>query len=135
MSLITWDSSYSVNIKEIDAQHKKLIDLVNLLDDKIKEGYGEDVLEIVLYDLIKYSFYHFTFEEAMLAKHSYQALSKHSLCHNEMIEKIKYFDQQFKLGNEHLSIEMLNFLKDWIIKHICWEDKKYSAFLNTKGIQ
>ena len=34
-----------------------------------------------------------------------------------------------------LSIEVMDFLKDWLIKHILATDKEYSVFLISKGVK
>lgn len=135
MALISWDTSYSVNIKEIDSQHKKLVAMINTLYDKINEGHKKEAVESVIDELVKYTFYHFSFEESLLAKHSYAELSKHSKFHNEMIEKIKFFMLQLQRGDQDLSDEMLSYLKSWLINHICTEDKKYADYLNAKGVK
>jgi len=36
-----------------------------------------------------------------------------------------------KLG---ITLEVMNFLKDWLSHHILSVDKKYAPFLNEKGI-
>ncbi len=41
MPIIQWNQVFSVNIKQIDAQHMKLVELVNLLHDSMKEGKGK----------------------------------------------------------------------------------------------
>ena len=33
MSLIQWDDSYSVGVAELDAQHQRLIQMINELND------------------------------------------------------------------------------------------------------
>ena len=38
MSIIQWDESLSVKVKEIDAQHQKLINLLNELFDAMRVG-------------------------------------------------------------------------------------------------
>jgi len=55
MALITWNAALSVGVKEIDDQHKKLIDLVNQLNDAMHAGKGRDVLGAVLAELVKYT--------------------------------------------------------------------------------
>jgi hemerythrin len=32
-------------------------------------------------------------------------------------------------------MEVLNFLKGWLVKHIQGTDKKYGPFLNAKGVK
>lgn len=34
-----------------------------------------------------------------------------------------------------LSLEVLNFLKNWLIKHIQGTDEKYVPFLTSKGVR
>lgn len=36
MSLIVWSDKYSLSIREVDNQYKKLIDMINSLHDSMK---------------------------------------------------------------------------------------------------
>ena len=63
MSFIKWDDSLSVNVAEIDKQHKELVKLLNYLADAILEKKGNDALERTLEGLIKYAEQHFKTEE------------------------------------------------------------------------
>ncbi|MGZ6208055.1 MAG: bacteriohemerythrin, partial [Syntrophales bacterium] len=62
MALITWTDALSVNIKETDTQHRRLIDLINKLHDSMKVGKGNDVLGPILSDPVKYTVSHFSTE-------------------------------------------------------------------------
>ncbi|MFN3309093.1 MAG: bacteriohemerythrin, partial [Anaerolineales bacterium] len=66
MSLITWSDEFSVNIKEIDNQHRQLIEMVNQLQRAMKEGKGAAALNDILQRLIDYTDYHFSTEERMM---------------------------------------------------------------------
>lgn len=44
MALFVWSDKYSVNINEIDNQHKKLVDILSSLHDSMKAGKGSEVL-------------------------------------------------------------------------------------------
>ncbi len=43
MALIDWDKSLSVNVEEIDQQHKKLIAMINELNEAMRNGKGKEV--------------------------------------------------------------------------------------------
>jgi hemerythrin len=45
MALVVWTEQLSVGIKEIDYQHKKLVDLINELNDAMRTGTGNDILK------------------------------------------------------------------------------------------
>jgi len=46
MALMTWKADYSVNIKQIDDQHKKLIELINTLHDAMAKGHAKEALHV-----------------------------------------------------------------------------------------
>ena len=52
MALITWSSMFSVGVAEIDNQHKKLVELINQLNDAMHAGKGADVMGKVLSELV-----------------------------------------------------------------------------------
>ncbi|MEK6737452.1 MAG: bacteriohemerythrin, partial [Planctomycetota bacterium] len=71
MALMTWNNGLSVNIKEIDVQHKKLIELINQLHGAMGEGKGKEVSGKILSDLIYYTVSHFTYEEKLFKQYGY----------------------------------------------------------------
>ena len=48
MSLITWSEAFSVGIKSIDEQHKKLVDLLNRIATAKVEGISKKEIEKIL---------------------------------------------------------------------------------------
>lgn len=135
MALFDWKDSFSVAVPKYDSQHKVLIDLINKLHQAMSEGKGKDVLEKTLLDLINYTKTHFADEEAEFKKHSYPEFALHKMEHEKLtMDVLKYYDN-FKDGKGGLTIEMLNFLKNWLQNHIMGTDKKYSQFLLSKGVK
>jgi hemerythrin len=55
MALITWSDEYQLGIKEIDAQHQKLVAMINTLHNAMKEGRGKDVIQPILNELLAYT--------------------------------------------------------------------------------
>ena len=39
--------------------------------------------------------------------------------------------EEFKLGNTKISVEVVNFLRDWLMNHIAIEDKRIGVFANS----
>jgi hemerythrin len=134
MALFEWSDKYSVNIKEIDEQHKKLIGIINDLHDAMSKGKSNDVLSHVLQDLIDYTRLHFAREERIMSMHGYTDYAAHKAVHEDLVRQVTKFDKEFREEKFGLSIQMMNFLKDWLSKHILETDKKYSPFLNSKGV-
>ncbi len=134
MALITWSDNYSVKIKEIDSQHKKLVDLINQLHDKMKEGRGKEAIGAILDELVKYTVYHFSYEESLFTKYSYPEARVHARVHSDLIAQVKVYIKDFQSGKGILPMDLMTFLKKWLVEHISGEDKKYTPFLNSKGI-
>ncbi len=134
MPFFTWNASFSVGVKEMDAQHQKLVEMINRLHDAMRSGKGSQELGPILYELVDYSTFHFSAEEKLLTTHGYPALLTQKGEHDGFTKKVKGYREQYQQGKMVLSIEVLNFLKDWLAHHIQVEDKKYGSYLNGKGI-
>jgi hemerythrin len=135
MPLFHWNDSYSVKVEEFDSQHKRLVGLVNQLYDAMKEGKGRVVLSDIFDELIKYTVFHFQAEEKLMMAHNYQKTNEHIAAHLDLTKQALALQEKFKSGNMFVTIDVLNFLKDWLAKHILGMDKEYSAFFNAKGIK
>jgi hemerythrin len=134
MALISWQPNYSVNIKEIDLQHRKLIDLINHLHDAMKTGKGKEVMSKILSELVDYTNYHFGNEEKLFDKHGYSESRTHKRQHADLVKQVVSYKNDFENGKSLLTMDLMNFLKDWLTKHILDSDKQYSSFLNSKGV-
>ncbi len=52
MKDIIWDKTLSVYVNEIDEDHRRLVELFNILNHSVIEGDGADYIEAVLEELI-----------------------------------------------------------------------------------
>lgn len=135
MALLTWQDKYSVGIKEIDDQHKQLIIMINELNDAMLAGKGKDILMTVLNKLAGYCVSHFAVEEKLFDAHAYQETADHKGKHRKMTDKVKALIGEVQSGKSTVCIEVMNFLKNWLDKHIMETDKKYGPYLNSKGVK
>lgn len=130
---IEWKDSYSVNVKLIDSQHKRLLKIINDLKDWADDDVPFSVLEHFIKLLTDYTVYHFTCEEKLMVEKSYPEIDDQRKEHNYFIDKLNGFKQRLNT-DERLDIEMISFLVNWFIDHIQKKDKKIGNFLNSKGI-
>jgi hemerythrin len=135
MALINWNDSLSVDVAEIDQQHKKLIALINELNDAMSVGKGKDVLQKIANDLVAYTATHFRTEERYFAQFEYPDTFNHRREHVEFVKKVAGYKEGIERGTPVLTTEVMKFLSDWLKKHIMVTDKKYSRFFNEKGLR
>ncbi len=129
MPLITWGPALQVGHKDIDEQHQKLIDLVNRLNDAMRAGHSKEILNDVLTQLVNYTVYHFNTEERLMAQYHYTASATHKTEHQKFIDDVSRFKKNFDLGQSTVSTEIMNFLRDWLARHIMQTDKKLAMEL------
>jgi hemerythrin len=132
--LFPWSETYSVKIGIVDTQHKNLLNLLNELHQAMVEGHGKAKLGQVLSNLVKYTQFHFATEERLLQLHEYADFPAHKAEHDQLASTVLEYQRKFIANEIGLSVEVMNLLKDWLSKHILGSDKKYAAFLNTKGV-
>ena len=135
MALFQWDNSYSVKVASADEQHKKIIAIINRLNDAMREGKGKDVLGPIVDELLRYSVTHFSMEEKLFAQHGYPDTEAHKKQHAFFIQKATEFKQDLASGKIGLTIQVMNFLSDWWKNHIKVTDMKYSGFFAERGVK
>jgi len=134
MALMTWSDNLSVNVAQIDEQHKKLVGMLNDLHDAMKQGKGSEVTGKVLNGLVQYVATHFAAEEKLMKEHAYPEYLKHKSEHDALTKQALDLQKQLQEGKPVLNVELMKFLKDWLSNHILGTDKKYGPFFNSKGI-
>jgi len=134
MPLLRWTQDLSVKIAELDDQHKELMNLANLLYDSMKEGKGKDVLGKILNNLADYAVYHFETEERLFRKYDYPEYLNHKKEHDDLIKEVVKLARDYEKGEFIINTNLINLLEWWLDNHIIHSDKKYSSFLNAKGV-
>ena len=136
VAYMEWSDKLSVGIDSIDAQHKKLVSMINDLFDAMKAGHGKEKLGQTLDGLVSYAASHFKYEEQLFAKTAYPDAAKHKQEHDELTKTVLAIQEKMKSGvSFSLSMEVMEFLKSWLVNHILGSDKKYGPHLASKGVK
>jgi hemerythrin len=132
MDILKWDDSLSVNIPEVDSEHKVLVKLINELHTATKEGKAQEATAKTLNELVQYTQTHFGHEEVFMTRNNYPAYAAHKVMHEAFVEKVAGFQKEFIAGKAALSLELFNFLRDWLVGHIKKADAEYGKALAGK---
>jgi len=136
MPLMQWNEKMSVGIDSIDAEHKKLVGMLNDLYDGMQSGRGKEALGKVLDNLIAYTAAHFKNEEKHFVQTGYPASAAHKKEHDDLTKQVLDVQAKYKAGAAGtLSLEVLSFLKNWLVTHIQGSDKAYGPHLKSKGVR
>lgn len=136
MAYFEWDQSYSVGVKLIDGQHKKLFGLISDLYVALDKNAGEKTapIENIILDLAAYVDFHFSTEEKYFKEFGFEKKESHTEEHHFYERKIAEFKDKYKEKGDEVGEEMMAFLKDWISGHIKIKDKEYTKCFNENGL-
>ena len=129
MKDLVWNSTLSVQVDEIDEDHRKLVDLFNILNHAVMEGDAPDYIEAVLEELITCTVWHFRHEERLMLKYGYEGILEHKKEHQELIESAKALQQKFLKDGKRISSDDIEFLEHWLTEHIFVADMEMGSYL------
>jgi len=136
MPLIEWTAQLSVGIDSIDEQHKKLINMINALNEAMLTGSSNELLGKIFTGLAAYTQKHFAYEENMFAEYGYTNSQEHKRQHSELIAQVVELKEKFMENPQGtISADLMLFLKRWLTNHIMRTDKEYTEFLLSKGVK
>lgn len=132
--LIQWKPEYSVSIESIDNQHRSLVAIIGHLQTAMLEGRTNQIIAPLFNAMNQYTKFHFEYEEQLMAENGYPGLSAHREEHALLVEQLKDLEMKYVNGSLHAGAPLMQFLRNWLLEHICAHDKGYSAFLREKGV-
>jgi two-component system chemotaxis response regulator CheY len=113
----------------IDADHKQLIEIINLVERSLVT-INQSELTLALDSLTQYSKVHFAREEKIAGAAGYTQVAHLHKSHEALLKKLDHLKQE--IGEEWAasSIEhFTTFLRDWLINHVVKEDMLMKPFL------
>ena len=88
MPILVWSDDYSINVTEIDEQHKKLLEHVNKLHAGVEAQIDKQDLHQLVMDLYEYAVFHFSFEEKLMKQHGMDHIKKHHKEHKLLLKPV-----------------------------------------------
>lgn len=128
--MFEWSNDYSVHIGSIDAQHRNLFAIAHELYEAMTAGQGKSALAKILDRLVQYTAVHFAHEERLMRLNDYPERATHKVEHDALTKQVLQFQTDFKSGRVTITVQLLQFIKEWLEKHIKGSDMRYVPCLS-----
>jgi len=134
MTFMQWSNELSVGLGSVDEQHQWLVDATNRLHDELsRPEIDRGVIAELFEGLMDYTMNHFIMEEELFQRHEYPDAEIHKAMHNHFTQTIMDAMMRFEDG-EDVGTDVLELLKNWLVKHIMVVDKQYVPFMAERGV-
>ncbi len=134
--MILWRDAMSVGSPALDADNKKLIELLNSAEESVS-GESWATVGAVIADLQVYARDHFAREEAVLAAIKYGDLEAHKALHASLSTKARLLGEKFAASatddaRRTCGAVLTKVLNEWLIHHVLKHDMKFKPLLPKK---
>ncbi len=133
--MIEWEEKYSVGISVIDEEHKTLIGILNKAIFVKEHNDKPEGIKDVLSEMVEYYQKHFSTEEAYMIQFNYPEFQIHKNEHLDFTNKTIVTLNKVIKGECHVTSEILEFLKQWLVNHIQGTDTKYIDCFKKNGLK
>ena len=129
--MVSWSDSYNLGLDAIDAQHRSLFELINAIWQAVVERGDQGTIVGLIEDLEKYTVAHFTAEEAYMQSIGYPELDTHKNAHRDFVDRVAR-EKQHAIETSAFSLDLIHYLREWLVNHIRVTDKRYADYTSTK---
>jgi len=131
MALLHWKHRYDMHYKELDLQHRGLLELLNELILMASGPEDPEGMGSVFSRLCTYVHVHFATEEKYLAACGSSGLARQQREHAWFVEQLLSLNDTHNAGDSALHRETLKLLKRWFLEHILGSDLACAADLRN----
>ncbi len=127
MAAITWSRSFSVGIRKLDQQHRRIVTVLNQLYE-LDRARERELLASVFTQLRDYMLVHFHDEESLMHQREFPSAAEHQREHARFTETICDYHREFLAGHRIALINVYNVIWDWLVGHVLVEDRALGAW-------
>jgi hemerythrin len=124
------------DMQEIDQQHQKLINMLNRLNDAVKNNESREDIYVIIDDVITFTRLHFATEEQLMVQSGYPEIEAHKNRHKQLIQEALHLKEKLDYVGEQMFTEWFN---HWpfanILAHIQYADKQIEAHIIQSSVK
>jgi len=131
---LEWQEDFECGEPTIDAQHRELIRLANLLiDASMHEVERPGSVSLALAQLLAHVQRHFADEEAILERAGYAALEEHRRAHADLIRKALEMAKQLEDGKAAFGAIVEFLAQDVVARHMLGADRGFRSLFRVSN--
>jgi diguanylate cyclase (GGDEF)-like protein/hemerythrin-like metal-binding protein len=131
--LFHWTPAHEVGVKLIDAQHRRLVELLNELGELLKSGAERDAIVAALGALVMFTTGHFKTEERLMVDQpGWSLATQHAQEHQKLLDDVTSLVVQVDAQSMTRTVR---FLQEWLLRHITTMDAPLAAWLRQRGVK
>jgi hemerythrin len=125
-----WSDDYRIGLAAVDAQHKRLFELIGDLNIALRAGLDGADLEKFLIALDQYKTRHFQLEEKYMKECSYPGLAEQQEAHASFTARFAELSEE--LHRTGMTSAMVNAVKEelsrWLGEHVVGLDMQFGRY-------
>jgi hemerythrin-like metal-binding protein len=119
------------DMAEIDRQHRELVNMLNRLNDAVKNFESRNVIYRLIDEVISYTRLHFATEELLMVQSGFPEIESHKRMHAELITDTLHLRDKLDYVGEDMFSDWFN---HWpfgrVLAHIQYGDKQIGDHIN-----
>lgn len=118
--VIEWREGFKVNIPQVDAEHKRLFELIGSL--------SLETIDQTMEELLNYVVTHFSNEQVLMENAGYPGFEHHLTLHEGFGAHVAEFLGTGNEWSEERVQDLRRFLNKWLIGHIMTHDLRFGKW-------
>jgi hemerythrin len=133
MAYLDWDEKMGIGHDVLDAQHGRLVALINEIAETASLGAGRRELGILIRAFCDYAQEHFRTEQGLMDSADYPEYFAQVRGHEACATKALDFYREFITGGDISVQDFLAFVSTWFVSHTLGVDQTLRPYLKKKA--
>ncbi len=114
MAFLEWDASFETGVQAIDYEHRKLVDLLNAIDEDLRGGRPHAEIAGTLGEFHSLATAHLALEERFMRKIGDPQLAARRRRHDQLLDRVRDIMDGFEGGGFPGMAALSQALSDWL---------------------
>ncbi len=129
-----WNKERSMGLSIIDEEHKKIVEIIDeIIAAKQCDNFSEKI-KAILRKMIDSAWSQFMTEESYMIEFNYPEYQSHKEEHYDFVNRMNSYFDRVASGSYQLANEVLEYVKQWLVRHIEGTDRKYVECFARHGL-